>query len=209
MSDHLPVGVLALAVPLIGASLFAGSNVAAAGEPRERTDAVRMMSDLMSGTAAVGGPFTLTDVDGRRRSLADFHGKLVILYFGYTFCPDACPTELASIAHLMQVLGADGAKVQPLFVTLDPQRDTADVLREYVTAFDPRLVALRGTEAEIRRVAATYKLYFRKVYAPKSGTYFIDHASLTYLLDRDGRYVGFFPPGTTGERMAVLVREQL
>jgi len=198
-----------VAVALIGASLVAGSIAEAADEPRGRSDAARMMNDLMSGAAAVGGPFMLTDVDGRRRSLADFRGKVVILYFGYTFCPDACPTSLASIAHLMQVLGADSAKVQPLFVTLDPQRDTAEVLREYVVAFDPRLVALRGSETEIRRIATTYKLYFRKVYPPKSSTYFIDHASLTYLLDREGRYVAFFPPGTTGERMAVLVREQL
>jgi cytochrome oxidase Cu insertion factor (SCO1/SenC/PrrC family) len=168
-----------------------------------------MMRDLMSGTAAVGGPFTLTDVDGRRRSLADFRGKVVILYFGYTFCPDVCPTDLASIAQLMQVLGPDSAKVQPLFVTLDPQRDTSEVLREYAAAFDSRLVALRGSETEVRRVATSYKLYFRKVYPQKSNTYFIEHASLTYLLDQEGHYVAFFPPGTTGKRMAVLVRERL
>ncbi len=146
------VPVALVAVSLIGASLLAGSNADAAGEP-QRGDAARMMRDLMSGTAAVGGPFTLTDVDGRRRSLADFRGKVVILYFGYTFCPDVCPTNLASIAHLMQLLGPDSAKVQPLFVTLDPQRDTAEVLREYVAAFDSRLVALRGSETQVRRVA--------------------------------------------------------
>jgi len=207
---HRPrvVPVALVAVVLIGATLIGGSIATAAGQPR-RNDAARMMTDLMSGTAAVGGPFTLTDVDGRRRSLADFRGKLVILYFGYTFCPDACPTNLASIAHLMQLLGPDSAKVQPLFVTLDPQRDTAEVLREYVAAFDSRLVALRGSETEVRHVATAYKLYFRKVYPSKSSTYFIDHASLTYLLDQEGRYVGFFPPGTTGERMVVLVRERL
>ena len=202
------VPVALVAVALIGASLLAGSNADAAGEP-QRGDAARMMRDLMSGTAAVGGPFTLTDVDGRRRSLADFRGKVVILYFGYTFCPDVCPTNLASIAHLMQVLGPDSAKVQPLFVTLDPQRDTAEVLREFVAAFDSRLVALRGSETEVRRVATSYKLYFREVYPQKSSTYFIEHASLTYLLDQEGRYIAFFPPGTTGKRMAVLVRERL
>ena len=200
--------VALVAVALFGASPLAGSNADAAGE-QQRGDAARMMRDLMSGTAAVGGPFTLTDVDGRRRSLADFRGKVVILYFGYTFCPDVCPTNLASMAHLMQVLGPDSAKVQPLFVTLDPRRDTAEVLRRYAAAFDSRLVALRGSETEIRRVAISYKQYFRKVYPQKASTYFIEHASLTYLLDQDGRYVAFFPPGTTGERMAVLVRERL
>ena len=91
----------------------------------------------------------------------------------------------------------------------EPQRDTAEVLREYVAAFDSRLVALRGSETEVRRVATRYKLYFRKVYPRKSSTYFIEHASLTYLLDQEGHYVAFFPPGTSGERMAVLVREPL
>jgi len=202
----MPVALVAVA--LIGASLLAGSSAAAAGAP-QRADAARMMRDLMSGTAAVGGPFTLADVDGRRRSLAEFRGKVVILYFGYTFCPDVCPTNLASMAHLMQALGLDSAKVQPLFVTLDPQRDTAEVLREYVAAFDSRLVGLRGSERQVRRVETSYKLYFRKVHPQKSSTYFIEHASLTYLLDQDGRYVAFFPPGTSGERMAVLVRERL
>ena len=202
------VPVALVAVSLIGASLLAGSNTDAAGEP-QRGDAARMMRDLMSGTAAVGGPFTLTDVNGHSRTLADFRGKVVILYFGYTFCPDVCLTDLASIAHLMQVLGPDSAKVQPLFVTLDPQRDTPEVLREYVAALDSRLIALRGSETQVRHVATSYKLYFRKVYPQKSSTYFIEHASLTYLLDQEGRYVAFFPPGTTGKRMAVLVRERL
>ena len=168
------VPVTLVAVALIGASQLRGLNADAAGEP-QRGDAARMMRDLMSGTAAVGGPFTLTDVDGRRRSLADCRGQVVILYFGYTFCPDVCPTNLVSMAHLMQVLGPDSARVQPLFVTLDPQRDTAEVLRQYVAAFDSRLVALRGSETKVRRVATSYKLYFRKVYPRKSSTYFIEH----------------------------------
>lgn len=191
-------GVLALAL--------AGSALAEA--PR-RADAARLMQELMSGKAQVGGPFTLTDQHGKRRSLSDFRGKLVLLYFGYIFCPDVCPTDLAAIARLLALLGADADKVQTLFVTLDPARDTAALLRKYVAAFDARFVALRGTEAETRRVATLYKTYYEKVRPAGSNTYVIDHSAFIYLIDRAGRYVAFFPPGTTPERMQVMVRETL
>lgn len=181
---------------------------ALADAPR-RVDAARLMNELMSGKAPVGGPFTLTDQHGKKRSLSDFRGKLVLLYFGYTFCPDVCPTDLAAIAHLMALMGTDADKVQPVFVTLDPARDTAVVLREYAAAFDVRFVALRGTEAETRRVATLYKTYYEKVGPVNSKNYVIDHTAFIYLIDREGRYVAFFPPGTTPERMQVMVRETL
>ena len=167
------------------------------------------MNELMSGKAKVGGPFTLTDQYGERRSLADFRGKLVVLYFGYTFCADVCPTDLYAIARLIELLGKDGDRLQPVFVTLDPARDTAELLRSYVASFHPRFVALRGVEKEIRRVATAYKTYFETVRPPGSNTYFLDHTAFIYLLDREGKYVAFFPPGTPPERMAVMVRELL
>jgi len=185
---------------------LAGSALA---EPPRRADAARLMNELMSGKAQVGGPFTLTDQHGKRRSLSDFGGKLVLLYFGYTFCPDVCPTDLLAIARLMALMGADADKLQPVFVTLDPARDTAALLRGYAAAFDARFVALRGTEAETRRVANLYKTYYEKVRPTGSKTYVIDHTAFIYLIDRDGRYVAFFPPGTTPERMQVMVRETL
>jgi cytochrome oxidase Cu insertion factor (SCO1/SenC/PrrC family) len=194
---------------------FAGA-VAAFYYPREKPDeevgraeAARLMNDLMSGKARVGGPFTLTDQNGNARSLADFRGKLVLLYFGYTFCPDVCPTDLLAIGRLIQALGKDGEAVQPVFVTLDPERDTQAILRNYATAFHPRFVALRGSEQETRRIATAYKVYYEKVTPPGSGTYVIDHTAFIFLLDREGRYVAFFPPGTTVERMAVMMREAL
>jgi protein SCO1/2 len=167
------------------------------------------MNELMSGKAPVGGPFTLTDQHGKRRSLSDFRGKLVLLYFGYTFCPDVCPTDLLAMARLMALMGADAGQVQPVFVTLDPARDTAAVLREYAAAFDARIVALRGSEAETRRVATLYKTFYEKPGAAGSKNYVIDHTAFIYLIDREGRYVAFFPPGTTPERMQVMVREAL
>ncbi|TMH74630.1 MAG: SCO family protein [Betaproteobacteria bacterium] len=165
------------------------------------------MTELMSGRAAVGGPFALADPAGTVRSLAEFRGKLVLVYFGYTQCPDVCPTDLARIAAMLAALGDDARAIQPVFITLDPARDTLPVLREYAAAFHPRLVALRGSEEETRRVATSYKVFYEKVPQPRG--YLIDHMPLTFLLDREGQYVAFFPPGTPPERMAVMVRESM
>ncbi|HLQ02625.1 MAG TPA: SCO family protein [Burkholderiales bacterium] len=198
-----------LAVALIGgAAAFLHFREKPAEETR-REGAARLMNELMSGKAPVGGPFTLEDQYGKRRGLADFRGKLVLLYFGYSFCPDVCPTDLAAMAQLVRTLGAEGDKLQPVFVTLDPERDTRELLRNYVAAFHPRFVALRGSEDEVRRVAAAYKVYFEKVRPPASSVYLIDHMAFVFLLDREGKYVAFFPPGTSAERMATMVREVL
>jgi protein SCO1/2 len=173
-----------------------------------RAGAARLMNDLMSGKGLVGGPFTLTDQDGRSRSLSDFRGRLVLLYFGFTYCPDICPTDLMSVGNLIRSLGPEGDQLQPVFVTLDPARDKPEVLRAYVASFHPRFVALTGTEDEIRRVATSYKVFFEKVRPPGVNTYLIDHSAYVFLLDREGRFITLFPPGTPQERMAVMVREQ-
>jgi cytochrome oxidase Cu insertion factor (SCO1/SenC/PrrC family) len=189
------------------------ASVALLSGPRadeaRRAEAARLMNELMSGRAAVGGPFTLSDQWGKRRSLVEFRGKLVLLYFGYTYCPDVCPTDLAVIGAMLRSLGPQGKAVQPLFITLDPQRDTAPVLREYMAAFHPNFVALRGSEEETHRIALSYKVFYEKVRRPDTDAYFIDHAAFTFLLNRDGGYIAFFPPGTSAERMAVMVREML
>jgi protein SCO1/2 len=178
------------------------------GEVR-REDAARLMNELMSGRSPVGGAFALKDTSGAVRSLEEFRGRLVLLYFGYTYCPDVCPTDLAQIASMLRALGPQADAVQPLFVTLDPERDTPAILREYVAAFHPRIVALRGGEEETRRIATSYKVFYEKVREQTGGTYFIDHAAFTFLLDRNGRYIAFFPPGTKADRMATMVRESL
>ena len=174
-----------------------------------RADAARLMNELMSGKVPVGGPFTLTYQHGRPRSLSDFRGKIVLLYFGYTYCPDVCPTDLMAVGNLIRSLGVDGERLQPIFITLDPGRDTRAVLGEYVASFHPGFVALTGSEAQVRRVATDYKVFYEKVPLPRTGGYTIDHTAYTLLLDREGRYAGFFPPGTPTERMAVMVRERL
>jgi protein SCO1/2 len=178
------------------------------GEAR-RENAARFMNELMSGRSAVGGTFSLKDTSGALRSLEEFRGRVVLLYFGYTYCPDVCPTDLAQIASMLRALGPQADAVQPLFVTLDPERDTPAILREYVAAFHPRIVALRGGEVETRRIATSYKVFYEKVREQRGGNYFIDHAAFTFLLDRNGRYIAFFPPGTKADRMATMVRETL
>ena len=177
--------------------------------PERRADAARLMGELMSGKHPVGGPFTLADPQGRRVSLEDFRGKLVLLYFGYASCPDVCPTDLAEIARALRELGAAADAVQPLFITLDPKRDTPAVLREYATAFHPRLLALTGSEEEVRKIATDYKVFFEKVQPPGAKDYLIDHTPYTFLLDREGKFVILFPPGTQADRMGVMLREQL
>lgn len=164
------------------------------------------MGELMSGKHEIGAPFTLSDPAGRRVSLADFEGKLVLLYFGFATCPDVCPTDLALIAQALRQVGTD--EVQPLFVTLDPERDSPAVLREYVAAFHPAFIALTGTEADVRRVATSFKVFFEKV-PLAGGGYTIDHTAYTFLLDRGGRFLTLFPPGTPPERMVEMVREHL
>lgn len=194
---------------VVAAAALLAACAASPPPPERRADAARLMYELMSGKYPIGGPFALADPGGRRVALADFRGKLVLLYFGYTSCPDVCPTDLVAIGQALRELGDAAEEVQPLFVTLDPQRDTAAVLRGYVTAFHPSLVALTGTEDEIRRVATSFKVYYEKVELPGTKTYAIDHTAYTFLLDRRGRFVILFPPGTPAGRIAFMLREQL
>jgi protein SCO1/2 len=166
------------------------------------------MNELMSGRAPVGGAFVLPDATGKLRSLDEFRGRLVLLYFGYAYCPDVCPTDLAAIGGALRLLGERAVEVQPLFVTLDPARDTPQVLREYAAAFHPSFIALRGSDADTLRVARSFKVFYEKVDDGKGG-YFVDHAAFTFLLDRNGKYVAFLPPGTKPDRIAAMLKDQL
>jgi protein SCO1/2 len=138
--------------------------------------------------SAIGGPFTMTDdTSGRTVTEADFKGHPFLVFFGYTHCPDVCPTELAQIAQVMKVLGPD-TKIKTLFVTVDPARDTPKDMKDYVANFDPRIVALSGTEEQTRAMEKAYRVYAKKVPA-KNGDYTMDHTAIVYLMDKDGRFV--------------------
>lgn len=143
--------------------------------------------------SAFGRDFALTDHDGRARTLADWKGRVVVLFFGYTQCPDVCPTTLSTLAEAMKALGPDADRVQVLFASVDPDRDTAELLRQYVPAFDPRFVALRGTREELEAAARQFKVYYEKV--PTPGTYTMNHTAGTFVLDRQGRLRLLIPYG--------------
>jgi cytochrome oxidase Cu insertion factor (SCO1/SenC/PrrC family) len=192
---------LVLACVLLSAPTTA--NEAAEPSPQE------LIEGLVSGRASVGGPFELTDQTGHRRTDADFRGKLVVLYFGYTYCPDVCPTELQSISLALDKLGANGEAVQPLFITVDPERDTPARLAEFVSSFHPRLVSLTGSVADIKKTAIAYRTFFAKNAPTASGEYSVDHTGFIYLIGKDGRYLGFLPPGVSPDDIAEAIRARL
>lgn len=131
--------------------------------------------------------FDLTDHDGRRRTLADFRGKLVVIFFGYLQCPNFCPLTLARMAEVKQRLGADAARLQVLFLTLDPERDTPGALKEYVTAFDPAFLGLYTDAARTKDLALAWRVYYDKVDGPTPASYSLDHAIFSYVFDTEGR----------------------
>jgi len=133
----------------------------------------------------LGRGLSLVDHNGAPRTLADYAGKVVVVFFGFAQCPDVCPTSLAELAQVMKTLGEDAGRVQVLMVTVDPERDTPEVLRQYVTAFDPRFVGLTGTPEQIKQAAASFKVYYAKVQRD-GGDYTMDHTAAFYLLDGKG-----------------------
>ncbi len=137
--------------------------------------------------AEFGRDFALADHTGRPRTLADFRGKVVVMFFGFTHCPDVCPTTLAELAVAVKKLGPDGDRVQVLLVTVDPERDTPQILSQYVTAFDPRFLGLRGTAEETARVAKEFKIIYQKVAGARPDSYTMDHSAGTYVFDPQGR----------------------
>jgi cytochrome oxidase Cu insertion factor (SCO1/SenC/PrrC family) len=187
------------------AAWLIGASVAVA---EDQPSAAQMMDDLMYGRGPIGGPFTLTDHTGRARSDSEFRGRLMIVYFGYTFCPDVCPTDLQAITQALNALGPLAAEVQPIFITIDPERDTK-VLAEYVSAFHPSLIGLTGSSAEIRKVANAYKAFYTKVSDERTNEYSIDHSGVIYLMGRNGEYLGFMPPQTGPERLTEILRTYL
>ncbi len=143
----------------------------------------------------------LTDADGQRRTLADFKGKVTVVFFGFTQCPDVCPTTLLELAQVKKALGADGARVQGVFVTIDPARDTPEILKAYVGNFGADFVALRGTEEETKAAAKNFKVYFNKVPGKTATSYTMDHTAGSYVLDATGKVRLFTRYGTGAEAL--------
>jgi len=156
--------------------------------------------------ADFGRRLALPDLDGRMRTLDDFKGKVTVLFFGYTQCPDVCPTTLAELAQVKKVLGADSDKLQGVFVTIDPERDTPDVLRQYVASFDPTFVALRGNAEQTATAAKEFKVFYAKVPGKSAGSYTMDHTAASYVFDPTGRLRLFVRYGSGATALADDVR---
>jgi protein SCO1/2 len=150
-----------------------------------RTDERFLATDITG--VEWGRDFKLVDHNGQLRTLADFRGQAVMLFFGYTQCPDQCPLTLANIARAVEQLGRDGKRVQVLFITLDPKRDTQDILAQYVPAFHPSFIGLRGTDAEVARTAQDFKVFFALQRPDSSGIYTVDHHAAVFAFDPQGR----------------------
>ena len=156
--------------------------------------------------AKIGGPFTLTDQNGAKVSDARFAGKYRLIYFGYSYCPDICPVDLQKLMQGLKLVEkqdpALGAKIQPIFITVDPARDTPAVLKQYVAAFHPRLVGLTGSEAEIAAVAKEFAIFYRKAEQPGATEYLVDHARQAMLFDPAGKPIALIPQEDTAEKIA-------
>ena len=184
------------------AALLAFALVALAGCDKLFGDAKSPFQGIDVTGGAMGGELRLTDHNGQPRSIADFRGKVVTIFFGYTNCPDVCPTALADVAAARKLLGPDGGRLQALMVTVDPQRDTPQVLKQYVTAFDPSFLGLYGDEAALKKATQDFKVYWEVQKGRTPESYTVNHSGQMYVLDREGRVRLLFAPGTTPAVMA-------
>ena len=185
------------------AGLIVGGTTALAIFPEARARLMPAAGVKVVGQALIGGPFTLTDHTGKRVTDQDFRGRTTLVLFGFTFCPDICPSALQVMSAALDRLGPKADRFVPILVTVDPERDTPMQLASYVQSFHPRLVGLTGTPAEIDAVVKAYRVYVRKVADPKSTAgYSIDHTSLIYVMGPDGAYVTHFAHTTNADAMA-------
>lgn len=165
---------------------------------------------MQSAKALIGGKFALTNQDGKRVTDTDFRGKWMLVSFGYTSCPDVCPAELQAMANAMDQLGAKSEAVTPVFVTIDPERDTVAAVSDYVKNFHARFVGLTGTSDEIKQAARAYRVYYAKAEAKNSAMgYLMDHSAFIYLMNPDGEYVTHFAYGTPPEKIASTIEKAM
>jgi protein SCO1/2 len=157
---------------------------------------------------SIGGPFTLEDGNGKPVTDKDYRGKYMLVYFGYTFCPDVCPTTLNAIAEAMDKLGPAASRVQPLFITVDPARDTPAVVRQYAASFGPKVVGLTGTADEIAKVAKAYRVYYAEHRTgPGPNDYSMDHSSVLYLMDPNGGFLAPMRADQSGDEIAANLKK--
>jgi protein SCO1/2 len=194
---------LAIALLATGAVLWLGPG----GRVGKAIEAATGIA--IPGGVQVGGPFALVDQTGAPVTDATWRGRWLLVYFGYTYCPDICPTELQAIAATLDLLGPLASRVVPLFITIDPDRDTPAHLADYVKLFDDRIVGLTGTPRQIADVAKAYRVYYAKVTPKDSTTYLMDHSSFIYLMGPDGTLRALFRPGATPQEIAGTLKARM
>lgn len=161
------------------------------------------------GSVSVGGRFTLVDASGAEVTDASFRGRWMLLFFGYTFCPDVCPTELQTVAAALERLGPLAERVAPVFVTIDPERDTPAAVGEYVKLFDERIVGLSGSKEQVAAAARAYRVYFAKARSKDAADYLMDHSAFVYLIGPDGGFRALFRQGVGAQELADAIRGRM
>ena len=184
---------------------FGSACVGAAALPACSPASAKFTSTDITGST-IGKSIRLTDHNGQTRTLADFTGKTVVVFFGYTQCPDVCPTSLSTMADVKRLLGADGDRLQVVFITLDPERDTTALLKSYMQSFDASFLALRPTEAELKVVVTDFKIYFRQVPGNTPSTYTVDHSAGKFVYDAQGQIRLFSAYGTAPAIIAADIK---
>ena len=164
-----------------------------------------------TGTATIGGPFTLVDHFNKTVTDADFRGRYMLMFFGYTYCPDVCPTTLTDISDALGLLGKDAADIAPIFITVDPERDKPEHMKEYVKHFHPKIIGMSGSVEQVKKVAGVYRVFFQK--AREKGAepddYLMNHSSITYLMGKDGKFLTHFSHGTSAKDLAAKIKSFL
>jgi protein SCO1/2 len=186
---------------LWGASLMLAASLMACGPAGKPAEKLQFKGTDITG-AEYGRTLALTDQEGKARTLADFKGKVVVVFFGYTQCPDVCPTTMTELAQVKKSLGKDGERLQGVFVTIDPERDTPTVLKGYMGSFDPSFVALRGTLDQTKEVAKEFKVFFAKVPGRTPDSYTMDHTAGSYVFDSTGKLRLFVRYGSGSDALA-------
>lgn len=194
--------LLALLILVVGAGAWAGlwwqmqsaSSAGGANAP---------------GQVKIGGPFNLIGADGQTVTDQQFRGRFMLVYFGYTFCPDVCPTELQTVAASLAALGPDADKIAPLFITIDPERDTPKAMGEYTKQFDDRLIGLTGSAQQIATIAKEYRVYYARSDSKVASDYLMDHSSFIYLMGPDGTLRSLFRPGMSPQDLTTALKAQL
>ena len=207
---HLAIALVAGVALASSLTLFeVGRDSSRIKDLREMARQVQDVSKAPPGTKNIGGAFQLTNQDGKTVSDSDYRGKYMLVYFGYTYCPDMCPTGLQSIGRAIDGLGADAEKVGAMFITIDPARDTVEKLKTYMSSFNPKIEGLTGTGQQIAAAASAYQVYYAKGEQVEDNEYVMDHSSLIYLMNTDGSFITTFPEDADAAAIVDAIRNQL